>query len=210
MKSSLIKTILIYIVFFIIVVLLYKYNKLESYSIYIILSFVWIVIRDMLIYFVDTQNKYLKQFSREKLFKDFSKGRILYLDFILVLNRNIIFPLLLVLYMVYLLVWHTKLFWLDSTKVFTLINSNYLLIFIIITWIITIFKEDIDEKYFHDELEWWYFSKNIILTIILSLFWTYIIYTQVYVLWVLAYSISIISWILIFLVGVSIFEDDKN
>ena len=210
MKNSLIKTILIYIVFFIIVFVLYKYEKIETYAIYLILSFVWILIKDILLYLVNVESRYFPRFDKWRLFKDFKKSRISFINFSLVLNRNLLFPVVLVWYMIYLLIWQTKLFWLDDASLYEAINSNYLLWITIFSWILTIFKEDIDKKYFYDELVWWYYNKNIILTVVLSLLWTYIIFNQVIKLWLLSYPISIISGILIFLVWISILEDDDS
>lgn len=210
MKNSLIKTILIYIIFFIIVFVLYKYEKIESYSIYLILVFVGILIKDILLYFVNVESKYFPKFDNSRLFKDFRRSRISFINYILVLNRNLLFPIILVWYMIYLLIWQTKLFWLEEISLYKAINSNYLLWVTIFSWVLTIFKEDIDKKYFYDELVGWYFNKNIILTIVLSLLWTYIIFEQVIKLWFLSYPISIISGILIFLVWISILEDDDS
>ncbi len=210
MKSSLIKTILIYIIFFVIVFVLYKYEKIEDYSIYFILLFVWILIKDLLLYFVDTEKKYFKKFDTARLFKDFKRSRIWFVDFIIVFNRNIFFPTILVIYMIYLLLWQVQLFWLDKTSLFLWINQNYLLWTTIFSWILTVFKESKDEKYFYEELEGWILSKNIILTIVLSLLGTYIIFNQVIKLGLLSYPISIISGLLIFLVWISILEDDDS
>jgi hypothetical protein len=140
----------------------------------------------------------------------FSKGRIWFLNWILIFNRNIFFPFILVFYMIYLLIWQTHLFWLDKKSLFILINQNYLLWLTIFSWILTVFRENIDDRYFYEKLEWWIFSKNILLTISLSLFGTYIIFNQVVKLGLLSYPISIISGILIFLVWISILEDDEN
>ena len=210
MKSSLIKTILIYLVFFLIIFVLYKYEKIETYAIYLILVFVSILIKDILFYLVNVESRYFARFDRVRLFKDFKKSRISFINFSLVLNRNLLFPVVLVWYMIYLLIWQTKLFWLDDASLYEAINSNYLLWITIFSWILTIFKEDIDKKYFYDELLWWYYNKNIILTVVLSLLWTYIIFNQVIKLWLLSYPISIISGILIFLVWISILEDDDS
>lgn len=210
MKNSLKLTFLLYIVFFIILFFIYKYEKINDYNIYIILVFVWLVIKDILFYFVDVSGKKNRKIDIKKLFKNFRRSRIGYIDFTLVFNRNFLFPLVLISYMVYLLIWQTKIFDLYELEYFKLINDNYLLVITIVSWILTIFKESIDEKYFYEELGWWYFSKNIILIIILSLFWTYIIFKQVFILWNLVYPISIISGILIFLVWISILDDEDN
>jgi len=210
MKNSLIKSILIYIVFFIIIYILYETKKIEVYNIYLILIFVWIIIKDLLLYFVDKDKKYLKKFDKSKLYKDFKRSRIWFIDFTIISNRNIFFPIILVIYMIYLLTWQIHLFWLDKKWLFLWINQNYLLWITIFSWILTVFKENKDEKYFYEELEWWIFSKNIILTILLSLFGTYIIFNQVVKLGLLSYPISIISGLLIFLVWISILEDDED
>jgi hypothetical protein len=212
MKTSLkiFLTIFLYIVFFCVIYFLYKYNKIKDYSLYIVIFWLILLIKDLLLYFVDFDKKYFHKFDLSRLFKDLSRSRVSYFHFTLIFNRNLFFPFILIFYMIYLFIWQTHLWGLDKKSLFLAINQNYLLWITTVSWIFTVFKENIDNKYFYEKLEWWIFSKNILLTIWLSIFWTYIIFNQVVKLGFLSYPISIISGILIFLVWISILEDDEN
>jgi len=208
MKNSLIKTIITYIIFILIFVFLYKIWKFKNYWLYFVLWLVFIIIKTILDYFVWETKTYSKKFAFKILNKEFKKWKIWFINYILVLNRNIIFPFILTIYMIYLLINQTNLFELDNIKIFKFINQNYLFWITIFSWILTIFKENIDEKYLIEKMDNIY--KNVLLTVFLSVLWTYIIFNQVIKLWFLSYPISIISGILIFLVWISILEDNEE
>ena len=208
MKNSLIKTIITYIIFILIFVFLYKIWKFKNYWLYFVLWLVFIIIKTILDYFVWETKTYSKKFEFKRLNKEFKKWKIWFINYILVLNRNIIFPFILTIYMIYLLINQTHLFELDNIKIFKFINQNYLLWITIFSWILTVFKENIDEKYLIEKMDNIY--KNVLLTVFLSVLWTYIIFNQVIKLWFLSYPISIISGILIFLVWISILEDNEE
>jgi len=196
------------ILYTILISLVYFFCKLwlyTKYNIELILLIVLFVSKDILKYFVDLSSFKEKKISYKKLF---TNSNISNLNLFLILNRNLFFPVILILYMIYLLIWQTHLFWWDKTEIFKIINQNYFLWITIMSGILTVFKDNLDKKYFIEIKKTPILS--IIFTIWLSLLWTYIIFNQVIKLGFLSYPISIISGILIFLVGISILEDNED
>jgi len=183
----------------------YKIGIIKGYSIYLLMLLLFFFIKDILKYFVDFNFVVVEKISYLKLLKDKS---ITNTSLFLILNRNIIFPLLLIWYMIFLLIKQTHLWWLDKYINISELWQNVLLWIVIVSGILTVFKEDIDKKYLEKKEVFPWFS--ILLTILLSVLWTYIIFNQVIKLWNLAYVISLISGMLIFLVWISILEDDEN
>ena len=210
MKKSIIQSILIYISFWILAYLMYKIWSIEKYKIHLILWLVLISIKDILIYFFEKKKTLKTSHSFKKVINDFDENNIWFVYIWLFINRNYLFPVILTIYMIFLLIWQTKIFNLNDLEVFKLINSNILLWITIFSWILTIFKEDKDNKYKKEKITYKGIWSNLLLTVGLSILWTYIIYIQTMTLWFLSYPTSMISGILIFLVWISILDDDEK
>ena len=197
--------IFLYVMFLGLSYIFYKVGIIKDCSIYLIILLLVFFIKDILKYFYEFNTIAVEKVNYFKLFTNKTVKNI---ELFLVLNRNIVFPSLLVIYMIYLLIKQTHLWWLQ--KYISNVNElqqNILLWVVIISGILTVFKEDIDKKYLEKKHVYPWF--HIILTIVLSVLWTYIIFNQVVKLWNLAYVISLISGLLIFLVWISILEDEK-
>ena len=205
MKKNIKKSIYIYILFWISILLFYKSWILDTYKVYLILWFVLIIIKDVLQYFFQIQKVTQIHYNTSQMF---SPENTLYYK-ILFTNRHYIFPTVLIIYMIILLISNTHIFWLDSLSIFQMIDKNIFLWIIILSWILTIFKENNDEFYKQEFQSTKWVALNLILTIILSILWTYIILIQTQFLWWLTYPISIISGILIFLVWISILDENE-
>lgn len=206
-KVDVLFTIFIYIWYFSLFFYAYKFQVLENYALYLCLWLVLLFIKDILKYFIDKFSFKTTKNNLSKLFFDFTNSKINNIYLFLYLNRNYLFPFILIVYMIFLLVKQTHIFGLDKYKLF-LFNENILLGVTIFSGILTIFKDDKDKNYILEVKKNSYLY--ILLTILLSLLWTYIILEQTIKLWNLSYIISIISWILIFLVWISILEDDEE
>lgn len=205
MKKNIKKSIYMYILFWISILLFYKSWILDTYKVYLILWFVLIIIKDVLQYFFQIQKVTQIHYNTSQIF---SSENTLYYK-ILFTNRHYIFPTVLIIYMIILLISNTHIFWLDSLSIFQMIDKNIFLWITILSWILTIFKENNDEFYKQEFQSTKWVALNLILTIILSILWTYIILIQTQFLWWLTYPISIISGILIFLVWISILDENE-
>lgn len=181
-------------------------NTLNKFSTELLLLLVFIVCKDIYIYFTD-----IKPVKTMKIDYSLLKSDNLELwPYIIIINRKYIFPTLLIFYILILLIIQTRIFGLDKIFIVTLINQNILLGFVIISWIITIFKDEIEKKYEIEKKAPLYTTLILILVFLLSILWTYIILIQTLKLGLLSYLISFVSWILIFLVGILVLEEDED
>jgi len=179
MKKNIKKSIYMYILFWISILLFYKSWILDTYKVYLILWFVLIIIKDVLQYFFQIQKVTQIHYNTSQIF---SSENTLYYK-ILFTNRHYIFPTVLIIYMIILLISNTHIFWLDSLSIFQMIDKNIFLWITILSWILTIFKENNDEFYKQEFQSTKWVALNLILTIILSILWTYIILIQTQFLW---------------------------
>ncbi len=206
MNKKVSSTIVLYAIWIAIVIMRLSLGTFQYVALWLILFFVALVIKDILVYFVDLkptskityvgiENWNLK--IKDKLYR------------YLLINRVYVFPVVLVIYLSYLLIKQTHLWNLQDNIFYQIINENLLLVVVIISWIFTVWKEDQDKKYqkIVQSMNSTYVS--LALSIVLSLLWTYIIYGQTIALGWISYFISSIAGILIFLIGVMIIEEEE-
>ncbi len=211
MKSKLrekaIASISMYIIFFLISIYLYNKWYLDRYAIAVTIWLLFLLIKDILLFFIDFDEVDEITNKIDKLNKDYNSSLISFWDYSLFLNRNYFFPIILVIYLIFILFYQLGVIYLWNSM-YNLINSNLLWI-TVISWFMTTFNEDIDKKYQTKSktINWLY--KNILTSSILSVIWAYIILLQVYSLWFLWYVISLVSGLLIFFVGISIMLEEK-
>lgn len=173
---------------------------------WLILVLVILVIKDTLLYMVDIQATKTTKYDMSKLKTD-KKNRLYYY---LLQNRVYIFPVILSIYLLYLLIKQTHLWNLHNNIFYQILNENILLWAVIISGILTVWKEEKDKHYQIIQQSFTQTYKHIWLSLLLSLLWVYIIYIQVASLWWISYIISGIAGILIFLIGILIIEEDDT
>lgn len=128
-------------------------------------------------------------------------------------NRIYVFPVLLTIYLLYLLIEQTWLWWLQYSIPFLALQSDILLVLMIVSGIALLFGSSYDEQYQKK-----YKSKKLVrayiaLSVVLSILGGYIVLQQVLTLGVLWIVIANIAWYIIFLVGLVLLdeeEDNKN
>lgn len=187
----------------------------------------WIVwmFRDYAIYFLlflqiwvislFLRNMVIKKSSREVLNmalfdKENSKKSLFAIKWILLINRQYIFPIVLVIYLIVLLVFQTHLRGLHKNILILLLNIyqwNILLWLVIVSGIATLFQQNQQQKYYIKTESLLHGKITIGLSVVLSLLGLYIIFLQTQSLGDISYLISIIAGILIFLIGVMITEE---
>jgi len=203
MSTKLWSTIFLYIIWLIIVIFRVILGSFEEVWLWIVLAFNILVIKDVLLYMVDIKANKKISYDRKKIKKS---GLYYYL----ILNRVYVFPVLLTIYLIFLLIKQTHVFNLQNNIFYLILNENILLAWVIITWILTVFKDEKDKQYqiTKDSLSSTYVHLG--LSILLSLLGTFIILWQTITLGWIAYLISGIAGILIFLIGILIIEEDET
>lgn len=196
-----IKTILPYILIMWFSFNMYHLDKIWEYTNHILFWLLFIVLKDIFIHFYKSKDINITSLDTKKMNQD----NVSWIIRVLIFNRRYIFPFVLISYILVLLINQTKVFWLELN-----INENILLVVVIVSWILTIFKDEVEKKYEIQTLSSLYTSTLIILTFVLSILWTYIILDQTSKLWNLSYIISFVSGVLIFLVWIMVLEDDDE
>lgn len=175
---------------------------------WLILIFVWLVIKDITLYIIQFKPIRMRSFDLSKLHSQYQQKQITIRYYITFLNRVYIFPLILTLYLVYLLISQTHIWDLQLSIRYLMIQENFLLLLTILSWLFLIVKENKDHEYIYDKesivAAYWYYM----VSVTLGLLSTYLIHQQVHDLEVIWTIIAIIAWILVFLVGVILVEDE--
>jgi hypothetical protein len=188
----------------------YYYNwDIGKYASYITLWLLIIIIKDILLYFISFEKVTIVKNSLVKLKKNYKSWLISFGEYYLFMNRNYFFPGVLIGYLIFILLHQIDLLDFLSDSIYTLINTNFLWI-VVVSWVFTTFKEDFDNNYQRKVKSYEWLYKNMIINSVLSIIWSMIILMQTKELWFLSYIISLISGLLIFLVGVSIMEEDTE
>lgn len=208
-KEKIITSLSMYIVLFLISFYFYKIWNLEDFAVFITLWLLIMVIKDIMLFFINFEKVTTIKNSMKKLKKNYQSWDLSFWDYYIFLNRNYFFPWVLIFYLIFILLYQIELLDFLPDSLYTLINSNLLWI-VVVSWVMTTFREWVDKPYQRKikSYEWLY--KNLIINTLLSIVWTFIILIQTTWLWYLSYIISFIAWLLIFLVGVSIMEDEER
>lgn len=128
---------------------------------------------------------------------------------VLLYNQTYVFPVILTFYLVLLLIQQTKLFDLQLSWLFLLLNQNFVLYLVIASGIGTVFIDEQSDYQINSDSKfgaWWY----LVLSCGLSLLWAYIILWQVSELWLVGTFIGWIAWLLIFLVGMMLIDEEEE
>ena len=206
MKNNIIQSLSLYFFLMLIIGSFYMSGTLWKYNNIIILGFVSLFIKDIFTYlYISSENKkYIPLIS--VLIEDVKTEKVSIKYMYLFFNRLFIFPTLLVLYLFTLVVKQVALF----SEHINLWDWNTFLWIIILSGILTIFSESKDQKYMKEISTTKWVSFNVIITMLCALWWSYIISLQTAKLWFLHYPISIICGVLIFLIWLSIIEEEST
>jgi len=205
--SQKIKTSLwIYLLFTVMFIYHIYSGNFSQYSEYFILWLLLLIIKDFLTHTYSIKSTEYNMVNYKKLFIDTS-GPMSFTWVFLILNRNLFFPLLLVIYLCIFILEQTDIFTLTFPEIFT---WTWLMLTTIISWICSTINEKIDSTYIIKSRSFVLSQIHIFLSIVLSLSWAYIIMIQTASLWPISYAISLLSWCIIFLVWISLLEDDDK
>ena len=144
----------------------------------------------------------------KKLNKEYASKDISTMYFFALLNRMYFFPWILTLYLIYLLIQQTQLRWRNLERRFLMLNEQVLLLLTILSGLFLVYKQEKDRIYQVEQhsslLAIWYIWLSIFLWLITII----IINKQVSSLESVWRIIALLSWILVFLVGVLLMEED--
>lgn len=183
------------------------YNKdIENYKNLFFFWFLWLILKDIFMYTVDIKPTSLIVIDKDAM--DYDQLGI-FKNFI-IWNRRRLFPFLLTFYIINIFIDQTHIFWLDKTRFLWFFNQQLQLILLIILGISTLFYENIEKKYEKKISSLNYSILWISLSFCLAFLWSFVILWQTSKLWNLSFFISLISWILIFLIWILTLNDDND
>lgn len=208
-RDKIITSISMYLVLFMISIYFYRLWSLEKYAGYITIWLLMIIIKDIMLFFIDFEKVTTIKNSMNKLQKNYLAWHISFWDYYIFINRNYFFPAILIFYLVFILLRQIDLLDFIWDSMYTLINTNILWL-VVVSWVMTTFRETVDKTYQRKVKSYEWLYKNLIINTILSILWSFIILIQTEDLWMLSYFIWLIAGILIFLVWVSIMEEEEG
>ena len=142
--------------------------------------------------------------------KQFQKWKLPRWYKLALVNRRYLFPTFLTLYMLYLLVKQTHIRDLYLSIWFLALDEQLLLFLTVISGIATIFGEQYDQQFEQTKISQTKAYGYIALSFVLSVLWGYIVLQQVLKLGVLGIIIANIVIVLIFLVGMSLLDEEEK
>ena len=169
----------------------------------------FLIVKDISVYAIDLSWWIkIKQTDIAKINTLYTQKKVTTAYFLSLINRIYFFPCILTIYLVYLLIQQTQLRDLHQTNRYLITNETVLLT--ILSGVFLVYKQEEDQKY-----ETFVESRTskllyYALSIFLGGLTLFIISWQVSSLWTIGSVISLISWVLVFLVGVLLMEDDEE
>lgn len=124
-----------------------------------------------------------------------------------ILNRVGIFPIVLTLYLLYLVLDQTQFMNLHLHPVFLALDEQFLVIVVLISWIWLITYEAAEKEYQYKWDSWSQMYQMVWLSMVLSLVAGFIIAQQVNELWWIGIIIANTAMVLVFLVGIMLMNE---
>lgn len=195
------------------VLVTYKIWVLQEYILLFTVVYTLFIIRDMISFFGIPKTTEHIIFDWKKFWNDVTKTHISLKrkSIFLILNRELFFPLILVICILVLFFQEIRLpFVLDLLD-----NSTWIeyILFggLAITAFFTIFRESTADAYYKLQIHTTRMRIYLCGNIFLSLWTTAIVLSESTAMWLLSIPISIISWILLFAIGILFLrESDSN
>ncbi len=208
-RDKIITSISMYLVLFMIFIYYYRLWSLEKYAGFLTIWLLMMIIKDIMLFFIDFEKVTTIKNSMNKLQKNYLAWHISFWDYYIFINRNYFFPSILIFYLVFILLRQIDLLDFIWDSMYTLMNTNILWL-VVVSWVMTTFREEVDKTYQRKVKSYDGLYKNLIINSILSILWAFVILIQTVDLWMLSYFIWLIAGILIFLVWVSIMEEEEG
>ena len=176
----------------------------------LILATVCLIIKDLTLYIIEFSPVAISRIDLPKLHWLYQDQKISIRYYVIFLNRVYFFPLILTLYLVYLLITQTQLWDLHLSVRYLMVHENFLLFLTILSGVLLVVKEEKDEQFISTKKSLPAAYGYYLLSVWLWLLSTYLIYQQVNDLWNIGSIIAIIAGVLVFLVGVLLMEEEED
>lgn len=187
-----------------------RHGFLEDFLVWFLIVGVLFLIRDSILFFGIPKDIKHEVIDWEKLRRERIRGSVSFSSVLFLLNRVILFPIFLILYIAVILLKQ-----LDIQALSDILSTKswieYLLLgAVAVSWLATIFRESFDSAYQRITKDYWRTRVFVFVTIVLALLAVYVVFSETTSLGLLALPISSISGLLVFLVGVLLLEEDDH
>ncbi len=177
---------------------------------WMLLILVALIIKDITQYAVQLDPIIITRYDLSRIQSWFATKQISARYYIAFLNRIYFFPFVLTVYLIYLLIQQTQLRDRHLSIWYLLLDETFLLVLTILSWLWLVYQDDQDDTYktsSHSLVAaymYYYLSAG------LGILSTYIIYQQVQDLDTIWSLISVIAWVLVFLVWVLLIQEEEE
>jgi len=178
--------------------------------VWLLLMLVFLVIKDISLYAIEFRPLTRTLIDWKKIQKQYTQNNISSRYYLALLNRTYFFPIILSVYLWYLLIQQTHLRDLDLSIRYLGINETALLLLTILSWIFLVYQEEKDTSFQNTTTSLTATYVYYLLSVVLWWLSAYIIYKQVHDLWTIWDTISVISWVLVFLVWILLMEEEPK
>lgn len=200
-KYKFFPTLWIYLLWAIYVVYSIYNQSFQTIQTYIAPSFLLLLIHDFLYFWNFPMYMSGKKILPEKIYNDKNKNTLSQMQWFILYNRYYIFPTLLIIYLIWIL---GKQLWF---YIWTAL-LNIVLIFTIFSGFFTLFQEKLDDEYLQSSRVT--VNNYLFLCIFLSIFGSYIVSLETQRILYLSPIIWLLSGIIIFLVWMSLIDDEDQ
>lgn len=208
-RNTLINSGISYILLAIIILVSTKFSLFRTFLVWFLMVFVLFVIRDMILIFWIEKHLHHRVFDWKLFFQDIKWWTLKKWDALCIVNREVIFPFFLISYIVLILLKQLDIFSLSTILTQYFFIEYWLLIFVSLSWFLTIWREKLDEVYYKNIASKVRTRLFIVTIIALSLLAVAIIFRETASLGLLSIPISTISGILIYLIWILLLEEKE-
>lgn len=205
-----VSSVLLYIIIVVVFVVSFRYDVWLPFIDIWLLVPCMLIIKDVLLYAVSYAPMQGESYDWWRIDTDRKQWRVPWWYTLSLINRRYIFPIVLTVYLVYLLIQQTGLWHMQYELRYLMLNESYLFWFVLLSGVCLVFGETYDSEYKQKKYSFLTMYVYVLFSIVLWVLWAYIVLQQVLSLWVIGIVIANIAWILVFLVWILLLDESEN
>ncbi len=199
------ESLLIWILYLFLWIASFLWWFLESYKDFFIFGLLLILIKDTLVHGHINFNCQSTKIKVQKICRNLWK-QLSYNEAFFIINKIYLFPFILISYLLIILIKQVTIL----PKIIQFSNSfeNIILLILIPLWILSAIRESENIEYIEKNFSLFSSAIYMVLSIALSLIWTFITLSQTQNLWTISYLVSLLIGYLIFLINISLVNSE--
>lgn len=198
-----------YVILGILVVVTLQYDFFEEVVLYFLLALLLFVIRDIISLSGISKKIQHRSLNWTAIHNDRFSGDIKIVDMIILFNRIYLFPTILFIYIWVAFSKQLDIFWLMDILSLKPQVEWWILGFVAVSGLFTTVREELDARYIQLVTNYSRTRQSVFVILILSLLVVIVVFNETNPIWLLSLPISLISWLLIFLAGIILLDNDE-